>query len=102
MPEQKQQSDDSSQILAMDVDTQSNGATNSQNIAPAGGSSSADQNSEMDAVTDSQSSKPTRREIEMNKRQRSLAEFLSMMDNYTPAVSQPSCLLYRDAVWCGY
>ncbi|CAO3680108.1 unnamed protein product [Umbelopsis vinacea] len=87
MSEQKLKSDDdSSQALAMDVDTQSNGTTNSQNIAPAVGSSSADQSSEMEAVTDSQSSKPTRREIEMNKRQRSLAEFLSMMDNYTPAI----------------
>lgn len=100
MSEQKLKSDDdSSQALAMDVDTQSNGTTNSQNIAPAVGSSSADQSSEMEAVTDSQSSKPTRREIEMNKRQRSLAEFLSMMDNYTPAVS--SLRLCCIATQCG-
>lgn len=87
MSDQKSQSDDTSQALEMDVDTQASGPPNSQNVATAGASTSADQNSEMEAGNDSQSSKPTRSDIEMNKRQRSLAEFLSMMDNYTPAVS---------------
>lgn len=88
MSDQKAQSDEAQQSLAMDVDTQPNGSSNSQFSATAAGSSSAaDQTSEMETATEAQAPKPTRRDIEMNRKQRSLAEFLSMMDNYTPAVS---------------
>ncbi|KAG2185585.1 hypothetical protein INT44_002378 [Umbelopsis vinacea] len=87
MSDQKAQSDETHQSLAMDVDTQPNGASNSQISATAAGSSSAaDQISEMETGKDPQVPKPTRRDIEMNRKQRSLAEFLSMMDNYTPAI----------------
>jgi hypothetical protein len=88
MSDQKAQSDETQQSLAMDVDTQPNGSSNSQFSATAAGSSSAaDQTSEMETGKEAHVPKLTRRDIEMNRKQRSLAEFLSMMDNYTPAVS---------------
>jgi hypothetical protein len=89
MSDQKGQSDEKQQSLSMDVDIQPNGSSNSQFSAPAAGSSSTgDQISEMETGNDSQTPKLTRRDIDMNRKQRSLAEFLSMMDNYTPAVSE--------------
>lgn len=80
-------SDDTSGAMPMEVDTQSNVAANTQSSATEAASNAADQITETEMGQDSQSSRPLRKEAELNRKQRSLAEFLSMMDNYTPAVS---------------
>ncbi|KAM3580134.1 hypothetical protein VKS41_007371 [Umbelopsis sp. WA50703] len=86
MSDSNVQSEDTSAALPMDVDTQTNATANTQSSATGGMSNGAEQNTDTDMGQDSQSSRPLRREAELNRKQRSLAEFLSMMDNYTPAI----------------
>jgi hypothetical protein len=96
MSDSNVQSEDTSAALPMDVDTQTNATANTQSSATGGMSNGAEQNTDTDMGQDSQSSRPLRREAELNRKQRSLAEFLSMMDNYTPAVNITQTFVDKD------